>query len=88
VTIGRVGPGPTLPTVDLSPQFAHVITRCGLGEAHIEVELELTEAEIVDVRVLAPPAVARCVEDAIWDTSISVPPSKFFRTSSRVVLVH
>ena len=88
VTIGRVNPGPKLPTVDLSPQFAHVITRCELGDAHVEAELELTESEIVDVHVLAPPAVVTCVEDAIWDTSVSVPPPKLFRTSSRVVLVH
>jgi glutamate dehydrogenase/leucine dehydrogenase len=71
VTIRHVN-GP-LPLVDLSPQFAHVITRCGLGEAHVEATIELTDHEIVQVHVLAPPAVTRCVEDEIWETAVMPP---------------
>lgn len=85
VTIGQVR-GP-LPLVDLSSQFAHVISRCQLGEAHVEAKIELTEAEIVEVHVLAPPAVARCVEDEIWDTTVTPPDPRMFRASSRIVLV-
>ena len=85
VRIGQVH-GP-LPLVDLSPQFAHVISRCHLGEAHVEAKIELTEAEIVEVHVLAPPAVSRCVEDEIWDTAVTPPDPRMFRASSRIVLV-
>lgn len=77
-----------LPIVDLSPQFEHVVARCGLGEGHVEASIELTGAEIVEVRVLAPPDVAACVENEIWDTAVSPPPQQLFQTSSRIVLVH
>ena len=87
VRIGHSGFAP-LPIVDLSPQFEHVIARCGLGEGHVEASIELTGAEIVDVRVLAPPQVSRCVEDEIWDTAVSPPPQQLFQISSRIVLVH
>jgi hypothetical protein len=78
----------TLPVIDLSPQFAHVISRCSLGDGHVSALLELTDAEIVAVTVVAPPAVARCVEDAIWETAVTPPDPHMFQTSSRIVLVH
>lgn len=86
VTTGR--PRPPLPVHDLSPQFAHAVTRCGLGDAHVEAALELTGDEIVGVQVVAPAAVAGCVEDAIWDTALVVPPADRFRIDPRVVIVH
>ncbi|MDQ3335877.1 MAG: VWA domain-containing protein [Myxococcota bacterium] len=87
VRIGHVISGRALPTIDLSPQFAHVISRCNLGDAHVSALLELTDAEIVAVAVIAPPAVTRCVEDAIWETMVTPPDPRMFQTSSRIVLV-
>jgi hypothetical protein len=85
VMIGR-SIGGKLPDFDLAPQLAHVISLCDLGSAHVEAEVETTLSEIVEVRVLAPPVVSQCVEDAIWDTAISVP-AQLARTNTRVVFV-
>ena len=83
-TIFGVGSGGTFtgrPRLDLAPQLAGRVARCGLGAHRVVADVETTRSEIVDVRVrvLAPvaPAEARrleaCVADAIWDTAITVP---------------
>ncbi len=84
VTIGRPA---KLPSLDLAPQLSNVASRCALGDLHVEAEVETTLSEIVDVLVIAPPEVVTCVEDAIWDTAITIfPPVAHAR--SRVVLNH
>jgi hypothetical protein len=77
--------GGKLPDFDLAPQLVQVIGLCNLVDVEAEIEVETTLSEIVEVRVLAPPSVSRCVEDAVWDTAISVP-APLRRTNTRVVL--
>ena len=84
VMFGRTTGG-KLPDFDLAPQLAHVINLCNLVDTRVEAEVETTLSEIVEVRVIAPPSVHQCVEDAIWDTAISVP-AQLGRTNTRVVL--
>lgn len=57
-----------LPLFELAPQFAHVAARCATTA---DVTIELTGHEIVDVTVTPP---NRCVEDAVWDVALAIPP--------------
>jgi hypothetical protein len=86
VSIGRPGRGRVLPSLDLAPQLAGIVARCNLDGLHVEAEIETTLSEIVEVAVVAPPMVATCVEDAIWDTALVLrdPP---IVARSKVVLV-
>ena len=56
----------------LAVQLARATAGCHV-DAHVEVEVELTETEIVDVAVTAPRAELRdCVTEAVWNTLLFV----------------
>ena len=58
-------------------QLQRMLSRCAIRGARFDVTLELTYAEIVDVRVAlrsgGTPALATCVEEAAWDTPLIMP---------------
>jgi hypothetical protein len=59
--------------LDLKAQLERGIARCKPGNAHIEIDLEMTVNEIVDVHVTADPALHDCIVEAVWDTSVVIP---------------
>jgi hypothetical protein len=67
-----------LAPLDLRAQFADAIARCKPDGARVEIEIELTQEEIVEVTVAVNGAGAReqalhdCVVDAVWDTPVAV----------------
>ena len=72
VSIGHATPGVPQPPFDLTPQLAGAVARCHLG-VQVTADVETTLSEIVDVQVVGPADAARCVEEAIWDTAITMP---------------
>jgi hypothetical protein len=81
---GTGGFGAALPPLDLTIQLAGNVAACRLGTRAVTADVETTLSEIVDVRVTVVPydrAVATCVEDAIWDTAVHVPPRYFTAVS-------
>jgi hypothetical protein len=61
---GTIG---TLPQIDLRTQLADQLATCKLGSERVQVKVELTWAEIVDVHVTArQPDHARCVAEVVW----------------------
>jgi hypothetical protein len=84
-SIGTSGGRGTAP-LDLRAQLQPAIDSCHAGEAEVAVSVETTLEEIVDVSVVvtpAVPAVASCITEAVWDTTLRVagaPP----RTMTRV----
>jgi hypothetical protein len=58
--------------LDLKTQLERGIARCAPGTAHVEIDLELTVNEIVDVHVKAAPALHDCIVEAVWDTSVTL----------------
>jgi VWA domain-containing protein len=79
-----VGIRRSTPALDLLGQLAEPVARCHPGRQRIDADVETTLSEIVDVVVriqavdpMTPEQLAAlrtCVEDAIWDTAITVPP--------------
>ncbi len=83
-TLGTVGHGIGssfgTPALDLKAQLANAIAACHANEQRIDLTIETTRDEIVDVAVeldsALSPRVARplkaCVEDATWDTFLAL----------------
>jgi Mg-chelatase subunit ChlD len=67
-----------LEPLDLRAQFADAVAHCKPDGARIEIAIELTQEEIVEVAVGVTGAGAReqalhdCVVDAVWDTPVAV----------------
>jgi hypothetical protein len=60
--------------LDLRAQLAPAVARCTPGDARFTVAIETTLEEIVDVEVQgAPPALAGCVAEAVWDLTLRIP---------------
>jgi hypothetical protein len=56
----------------IAAQLEHATAACHI-DARVEIAIELTEHEIVDVAVTAPRADLRdCVTEAVWNTALSV----------------
>jgi hypothetical protein len=78
-TIGHGTLGIREPRLDLRDQFARVVAACEPGTARIDIEIETTVQEIVDVGVTVTNAGARtgtvhdCVVDGVWDTFVAIP---------------
>ena len=84
---GTKGSAVPKPPLDLKPQLAAGVAGC-IGAHDVRASVEVTLSEIVHVEVVAlgPQSVAServktCVEDAIWDTSVNVPPQFHHATS-------
>jgi len=59
--------------LDLKTQLERGIEKCKRDTAHVEIDLELTKDEIVDVAVTtADRALHDCVVEAVWDTTIVI----------------
>jgi hypothetical protein len=58
--------------LDLKQQLERGIARCKPGGAHVEIDLELTLNEIVDVTVKTDPALHDCIVEAVWDTPVTI----------------
>jgi hypothetical protein len=62
--------------VDVAEPIRRATARCARGDAHVDISIETTFDEIVDVDVdVRPPsrALHDCIEDAVWDTELVVP---------------
>jgi hypothetical protein len=69
VGIGRIGHIST--KLDLRAQLERGIEKCKRDHARVEIDLELTKDEIVDVAVTtADRALHDCVVEAVWETTI------------------
>jgi hypothetical protein len=70
--VDTIGVAHVVPIIDLRPQLAGALARC--GDVHASIEIQLTRDEIVDVRVdRATGAAQSCLEDAVWGTLVTVP---------------
>jgi hypothetical protein len=70
--VDTIGVATVVPQVDLRSQLSGALARC--GSVHASIEIELTRDEIVDVHVAGATGAERtCVEDAIWNTPVTVP---------------
>jgi hypothetical protein len=59
--------------LDLSAQLAPVVAACHPGEQHVDVEVELTREEIVDVTVTGgTEALRACVSEGVWNITLSL----------------
>jgi len=62
--------------LDLKKQLAPAVAACHATRSKVTIELETTLQEIVDVTVAVKPddeAIQRCIVEAIWDLSLSIP---------------
>jgi hypothetical protein len=65
--------------LDLRQQLVKAVEACQPDRAHVEIELETTREEIVDVDVsvigaVGPPSTLHdCVVDKVWDTLLGIP---------------
>ena len=79
-----IGTATVLPTVDLTAQLAGPLAAC--GPAHATIDIDLTLDEITDVTVLGTTGALRtCLEDAVWNTLVTVPDAPAV-SRARVVL--
>ena len=66
-----VGNGSVAPPLDVKPQLASAIAACHPGSAHVDLAIELTGEEIVDVTVDgATGALRDCLTEAVWNTEL------------------
>lgn len=76
---GTIG-GIVIPKLDLRAQLEAAVAACHVEHDRVEVELEMTMLEIVDVRVRVSPRagktpgeLATCVTEALWDATPMLP---------------
>jgi hypothetical protein len=68
------GLGTIAPAIDVKAQIAPVVAACSPGAAHVELDIELTREEIVDVAVRGGPSALRaCITEAVWNMQLTVP---------------
>ena len=88
----RGPPHGSRPAIDLKPQLLPALEKCSIGDAHFEIDVELTHEEIVDVAVKMQPGDAvtlhDCVEEAVWATMVTLPHAQDARDDDGRVLAH
>ena len=77
-------------------QLAHAVATCGVGTARVELVLELTRSEIVDVEATIVPAGTEpsittgawhdCIVDAVWNTDLVIPAPAEHQTRRLVIV--
>jgi hypothetical protein len=68
-----VASGDEPPVADLEPQLQSAIAACHPGGTHLDIAVELTGEEIVDVTVTgATGALRTCVSEAVWNTELRI----------------
>jgi hypothetical protein len=69
----RVPPADAAPPLELSAQLAPAVAACHPGDHHVDIEVELTREEIVEVTVTGGTAALRaCVTEGVWNTTLSL----------------
>lgn len=68
--------------LDLRRQLQPALDGCRAGAARVDVMVETTDEEIVEVGVDAPnPALQTCVAEALWDTTLRIPNAPLHATT-------
>jgi hypothetical protein len=61
------------PKLDLTSQLAPAVASCHPGNAHLDVDVEITRQEIVDVAVQGgTPSLRACVTEAVWRIELAI----------------
>lgn len=84
IGVGNVRLGTSQQT-DLRAQLADQLATCNLGTERVQVDVELTLTEIVDVHARAQrPEHARCVEEVVWASAPTIANPRPFQVMSFV----
>jgi len=68
--------------LDLRRQLQPALDGCHAGATRVDVTVETTAEEIVEVGVDAPtPALDTCVTEALWDTTLRIPNAPLHATT-------